>query len=475
MYSRNRINVVSNGKASGKGPASGNSPAPKALLINPPVYDFALYDLFLQPYGLMRVGAWLERCGWKVRYVNCLDYTDPASSREFGKPKRKPDGTGKFYRSVAEKPDSLKGINRRYARYGILREVVVRRLREAAEGGGPDAVFIATGMTYWYPGLVEAVRTVRKLFPRVPVIAGGVYATLMPEHLRARADVDYVVPGDALSGTSLPSILQRLGLPAYDEKLSYPDEGTAAVLYADAAVLELNRGCPFSCTYCASKKLCPSFRPGDPEAAFAYFRGLYRLGVRNFAFYDDALLYKKEEVLHPFLRELIDGGFNARFYTPNAVHLRYIDEETALLMKRAGFREVRLGFESADAGFHRAYDSKFSIDSFSGRIRALKNAGFSPEQLRVYVLAGLPGRRAEEVEESVRYAHQAGVRVMLARYSPVPGTALWPESVERSRYPIEEEPLYHNNTFFSMEWEGFTREDLQRLQDLTVELNRNIF
>jgi hypothetical protein len=448
--------------------------APNALLINPPVYDFALYDLFLQPYGLMRIGSWLARCGWNVEYVNCLDYSDPESSRVMGQPKRRPDGTGKFYRNVAAKPDSLKSINRRYARYGILEEAVRERLRKAAEGGAPEAVFITTGMTYWYPGVAEAVEAVRGLFPRVPVFAGGVYATLMPEHLRARADVDYVVPGEALSGTFLPSILQRLGLPACAETRIYPDDGIAAALCPAASVLELNRGCPFSCTYCASKKLCPSFRPGDPEAAFAYFSELYRRGVRNFAFYDDALLYRKEDVLFPFLREVIGGGFNARFYTPNAVHLRYIDEETALLMKRAGFCEVRLGFESADEGFHTSYDSKFDVGSFAGRIGALKDAGFRPEQLRVYILAGLPGQRAEEVEESVRYAHKAGVRVMLARYSPVPGTALWPVSVQKSRYPIEEEPLYHNNTFFSMEWDGFTRSDLQRMQDLTVELNRNI-
>ena len=397
MSSRNRNSAVYNGKASGKGPAQGNSPAPKALLINPPVYDFALYDLFLQPYGLMRVGAWLERCGWEVRYVNCLDYTDPPSSRALGKPKRKSDGTGKFHRRPVPAPAEIRELKRRYARYGILEEGVRERLREAAEGGPPDAVFISTGMTYWYPGLVEAVRTVRELFPRVPLFAGGIYATLMPEHLQAHADADYTITGEAWekgaarrsSNTAveapLQKILQGLGLPAEAAPVQYPESTAAKALYAGnsaslpdkAAVLELNRGCPFSCTYCASKKLCTSFRPGDPEAAFAYFRGLYRLGVRNFAFYDDALLYKKEEVLHPFLRKLINGGFNARFYTPNAVHLRYIDEETALLMKRAGFREVRLGFESADAGFHRAYDSKFSIDSFSDRIRALKNCRVS--------------------------------------------------------------------------------------------------
>jgi len=70
------------------------------------------------------------------------------------------------------------------------------------------------------------------------------------------------------------------------------------------------------------------------------------------------------------------------------------------------------------------------------------------------------------VETSVRKALAEGVRVRLAEYSPVPGTGLWEESIRRCRYPIGEEPLYHNNSFFPMEWEGFSREDLTRLKEL---------
>jgi len=43
---------------------------PRALLLAPPIYDFALYDLFLKPFALCRLGAWLRACGWRVRLVN---------------------------------------------------------------------------------------------------------------------------------------------------------------------------------------------------------------------------------------------------------------------------------------------------------------------------------------------------------------------------------------------------------------------
>ena len=135
---------------------------------------------------------------------------------------------------------------------------------------------------------------------------------------------------------------------------------------------------------------------------------------------------------------------------------------------------MRIGFESADTGFHDLYDGKFEPAEVKDKLAALSLAGFSSREIRVYILVGLPGQYAEDAQASVRYAEEAGVRITLARYSPVPGTGLWEESVRKSRYPIEEEPLFHNNTFFSMEWEGFTRKDLDKLQQRVVEHNRGL-
>ena len=60
---------------------------------------------------------------------------------------------------------------------------------------------------------------------------------------------------------------------------------------------------------------------------------------------------------------------------------------------------------------------------------------------------------------------------MVAEYSPVPYTKLWKKGVELSSYPVEEEPLAHNNTVFPMEWEQFKWEDLERLKRMSHELS----
>ena len=318
--------------------------------------------------------------------------------------------------------------------------------------------------------MVHAVAAVKRAHPSVPVIVGGVYATLMPEHCRSTSAADYVVRGEGFD--PLREILTHEGFSVPGDA---PTEGELLLrpeLWGEAGVIRLNRGCPYRCSYCASRLIEPDFTGGDPDLALERLLEMHRrLGIRDFAFYDDALLVNKERLLLPLLEKLLRKKLPLRFYTPNAVHMRFIDGETASLMARAGFQELRLGYESSDGAFHQELDQKYRPQEVPPAISAVKRAGFDANRIILYVLAGLPGQRAAEVEETLEEASELGVRLSVAEYSPVPGTALWPAAVRMAAYPIDEEPLYHNNSFFPMEWEGFTREELERLKRLSHALS----
>jgi hypothetical protein len=444
------------------------------------VYDFALYDLYLKPYGLLRVEAWLRGGGWDTACVNALEYEDPLSAALLGRVRRKADGTGKFFRAPLPAPGALerhpfaRGRERRFARYGLVREAFRARLETAAGASPPDIILITSGMTYWYEGVREAAQTCRELYPKTPIAVGGLYASLMPEHCGRVTRAHAVVKGG--SSADLAAALRRFGLPSAPGE--YPDfPSSASPVWKDAGVLRLNKGCPLRCDYCASSLLFPRFEAGNAETAFQAFKAFRQAGISNFAFYDDALLVQKEKVFLPFLEQVItlrrtqSVAGPPRFYLPNAVHIQSLDERTARLMRRAGFQEIRMGFESSSGDFHREHSpvgAKFRPEDFSACVRMLREAGFPENSLSVYILAGLPGQRAEEVEESVHRAASCGVRVRLAEFSPVPGSALWEKSVRLCRYPLEEEPLFHNNSFFPLEWEGFTLQDLRRLKTLAA-------
>jgi radical SAM superfamily enzyme YgiQ (UPF0313 family) len=240
-----------------------------------------------------------------------------------------------------------------------------------------------------------------------------------------------------------------------------------ADIWRGAGVVRLNDGCPMRCAYCASHLISPHFRPGDVTTTLHNIE-IYknRCNVRSIAFYDDALLHRKDRALVPLLEEIVDRDLDLSFYLPNAVHLRYLDPKTAGLMKRAGFREVRLGFESSSAAFHSLHDAKVEAGDLAECVRILKDAGFGGGEIITYVLAGMPDQAPEEVEGSIRHAASLGVRISVAEYSPVPGTSLWDRTVSASPFPIADEPLFQNNSLFPLRRAEFTTGDLQRLKDL---------
>ena len=433
---------------------------PVVLLISPPVYDFALFDLFLKPYGLLRIGRWLEENGWKAEFINGLSYEDELTLEKLKKPLRRKNGTGKFFRELLKTPDILKDSGRGYSRYGINRHSLEKKIASASR---PDIIFITSAMTYWYKGVFEAVQISRKVWGNIPVTVGGIYATLLSDHCAEKSGADFVVKGEGYG--EIKKIFNSLSLPCPSVP---PGEKLLSIpIWKDSAVIRLNRGCPLNCSYCASG-LISDFSQGSSDDVFQQIEEFSSdWNTVNFAFYDDALLYKKDELFIPLLEKVIASGYIYNFYLPNAVHVNYLDTETAVLMKRAGFREIRLGFESSSGSFHEKNDRKVSNLSFENVIKSLLAGGFKKNEIIVYLLAGLPGQEAEEVRESVNYLKKFGVKISISEFSPVPGSLLWGDSIKKSIFPIEDEPLFQNNSIFPLQWEKFTMKDMAELKMLS--------
>lgn len=439
---------------------------PDILLVHPWIHDFAAYDLWVAPLGLLYLAAALRKQGCAVQLLDCLDCRHPAltGTPESVSLRRHPDGRGKFFRQEIPRPAALQGIPRPWSRYGISPAVIREDLKKRRP---PDVVFVTSHMTYWYPGVVETIGVIREVWPAVPIFLGGIYATLCPDHA-ARAGANRVFPGPAED--RLPAILREIGVP-----LPPGEVGRPAPLPSPAwdlflpriwAPLLASRGCPFRCTYCASFLLFPSFRQGDPLAVANDIRRLQQQGVGHFVFYDDALLARPEEMILPLLRELSRRGTHAVFHCPNGLHLREMTPEMVGLLFRTGFRTLRFGFETADPGRQGATGGKVQSDDLIRAVRCLRDAGYAPRDLGVYLLCGLPGQEPEEVEEAIRFVAASGARPLLAEYAPIPGTPLWPEAVAASPVPLAREPLFHNNTLLPCRARRFTFARLRQLRDL---------
>jgi radical SAM superfamily enzyme YgiQ (UPF0313 family) len=190
-----------------------------------------------------------------------------------------------------------------------------------------------------------------------------------------------------------------------------------------------------------------------------------RYQINNIAFYDDALLMEPSHHFIPMMKEVLRRGIYCHFHTPNGLHVKQIDPEVADLLYRAGFKTIRLGFETSDEGNQLNTGGKVDNQEFKSAVRNLKRAGYSNEEIGVYVMAGLPGQRVGEVEESIAFVKESGGKPILVEYSPIPHTPLFEKAKEMSPFDIQNEPLFHNNSIIPCQWEGFTLEDYKRLKE----------
>ncbi|MBF0528811.1 MAG: B12-binding domain-containing radical SAM protein [Deltaproteobacteria bacterium] len=436
---------------------------PHILLINPWIHDFAAFDLWAKPLGLLYLAAMLRQARVEVRLLDCLDRGHPEAEA----PRIKKDGlpgAGRWRREIIPTPPPLADVPRYFARYGW--PLALFR-REVAAGPKPDLILVTSIMTYWYPGVTEAVGIVKEIWPDVPTVLGGIYATLCPEHARRHSGADIVLAGPGEK--SLPSILSGLagidtnGLKGWDWRSVWP----ALDLYPklDFAPLLTSRGCPGKCPYCSSRLLFPFYTPRETSDVVSEIEDRYhRWSIRHFTFFDDALLIRSETHLMPILDEVCRRDIRISFHAPNGLHVNLITRELAALMFQAGFKTIRLGLESLDPERQSLLGGKVLPGDFEAAVSRLLEAGFAPHGIGVYILCGLPGQDPAELQATVEVVRAMGVRPYFAEYSPLPGTALWDQAVAASPFDLSGEPLYQNNSFFPCRGPGFSWREMWELK-----------
>ncbi len=449
----------------------------RVLLVNPWIYDFAAYDYWMKPLGLLYMAAMLRENGMEIRLIDCLD----GGSQEYlscggnimPRPRRKHGGHGKFLRERIPPPPALKNIGRPYHRYGITPEIFAQILEKTAP---PRLIMVGSMMTYWYPGVFAAIAMLRQSFPDIPILLGGVYATLCEEHAKKNAGADYVLPGAGEKHLEfIVKDLMRQPLffhPGSEDPSALPFPAWELLNRPDQLPILTSRGCPCRCPYCASRLLQPTFRRRKPHQVAAEILHWHKsLGVVNFSFYDDALLIRPEEMAVPLLEEIIAGKMDLSFHCPNGLHLREITPAIASLLYRAGFKTLRFGLETTDAAKQDKLGGKVSNDHFEQATAYLQEAGYKPEDIAVYLLCGLPGQEAAEIRESILYVRSRGARPILAEYSPIPGTKLWDDACAVATYPLREDPIYQNNSLLPCAQPSLTPTAYHDLKQLSRRTN----
>lgn len=423
----------------------------RVLLVNPPIHDFSAHDFWLKPFGLLRVAGQLRGQADFTLYDH-LDRLDPRHP-QVKAVNRDNFGRGHFHSEHLTSPPQFSWAERRYKRYGSPRRTFQEFLAESADF---EVALVQTTMTYWYPGVREVIADLRQFSPQTRIVLGGVYATLCPAHARSLG-ADLVVEGLDLS--ALWSWLELT--PDAEEPPLWE-----AYRRLEVGVLKLADGCPFRCTYCSVPQVYPRFEAQRLQQSLRELELLVQLGVKDVAFYDDALLHQPDQILLPFLQAARERGLRCRFHTPNALNARFITAAVARAMIEGGFKTFHLGFESSAYQWQRKTGGKVYSHELARAVDNLVNAGADREHLTAYLILGHPDGDLQAVEDSIHFAADLGLRVMLSEFSPIPGT---PDGEQCRQWVDLDEPLYHSKTIFPLLRLGKT--EVNRLKRLARTLN----
>ncbi len=423
------------------------------LLINPWIHDFAAFDLWAKPLGLLYIGSTLQHFDYNVQLIDCLyNYGYPHKEHQYGKKS--------FYSEQIDKPFIFNDIPRTFKRYGIPQDEFRLRLKDVPT---PFMICVTSHMTYWYPGVFEAIGIIKSIFPSVPVVLGGIYATLCREHAVKNSGADYVIAG--AGELEVLKLADNLSCKKRDYRnvREWVEDGMipAYELYPqlDSVSVITSRGCPYRCSYCASFLFESKFIFRRPENVVAELESYVKgWGIKDLAFFDDALLVDPQRHIIPILELLISKEIRTRFHTPNGIHPKYINRQLARLLRMAGFQTIRLGFEGTSTAVQRASKNKVSCRELETALHYLHEVeddfgvfnGHSDStwDIGIYLLVGMPGQTVDEVVEAIKYIHGLGAKIKLAEYSPVPGTEEFRDA-SRLCPLVVDEPLSHNKSTFA--------------------------
>ncbi|MGM0568701.1 MAG: B12-binding domain-containing radical SAM protein [Elusimicrobiota bacterium] len=412
----------------------------KFLLINPYACDFACYDYWLKPLGLLYISSILKNMGHEVFFIDCLAHN--TGEGKYGK--------GNFYSEKRKKPQALRKYKRKYRNFGLFGQRLYHKMKSLPQ---PDIILLSTSMTYWYPAASETALMARKVFPSAKIAAGGNYVTFCPRHARNNIDADYFFTGASLKEffkfiESRPITFQDWPSPDYShyKNISY-------------AVTRTSAGCMNNCPYCGIKQMWDRYMRRPPKKIKTELTRLRKQGIRDIVFYDDALL--ENSFLEKSLSGLPPG---IRFHTPNGLNLRCINPKKALLMKKNNFISPMLAVDSIG----EEKQSKASPKVIENAIANLYSAHYTKGEIGAYLILGLPGQKLSKITRDAIFLHKLGVKIMLAEYSPVPGSGY--ES--KTSKEVLAEPLLQNNSLFPCLNEKW--EDIFALKRFVSNLNKKI-
>lgn len=414
----------------------------KILLINPPFYRLMNSHFNGLSLGLCYIASVLNKAGFCVRIYNAdyLNGTNYPSQKDLIE-------NYENYKTILENPD-----------HPLWQEIKSR-----VEDFKPDLVGI-TALTGTYKSAEIIARLVKNIDSGIQLVIGGVHPTILPDEVSKNKMFDFIVRGEGENtfleiarGEKKENILGLTFRDEFDRVVHNPERPYIKDLDTipfpgrdmyinepesmDYGYIMTGRGCPFQCTYCASKKIWnrqARFRSeqnviGELKYVISTF------GTRSFYFIDDTFTLDRKRAKR-ICRMIIDEGMTIEWICDTRVDT--LDEELLGLMKMSGCTRIKIGVESGSDRILKEIKKGITKDKIRHAVSLIRKAGLD---FTIYLMIGFPTETDKEVHETIDFARELNPKYYsLSILAPYPGTEIY-DDVMRTGITL---PKEHWEYFF---------------------------
>jgi radical SAM superfamily enzyme YgiQ (UPF0313 family) len=339
----------------------------------------------------------------------------------------------------------------------ISKEILTDALKEYS----PPYIFGISSLTACINRSFEIAGLIKDLYSDSKVILGGIHPTVLPDEVLENTNIDFVVKREGEEILSeLYEALRNQNDYSQIKGISFKLNGNI-VHNPEAMPPDLNkvppypyymfekyinrynfgfimssRGCPYDCIFCSQRSISGRDYRYVPAETVIGEVGLlinkYRQEHINFV--DDNFTVNKKRII-----ELLEQMVKKRFYKKATFDCQTradaVDEEVLVLLKKAGFRLINFGLETASERLMVLLNKKETVKQNIEGVKLAKKYGFGISATFIF---GLPTETSQERWQAYRLAKELCLDyVRFNNATPYPGTRLYEIAKAENRLYIE--------------------------------------
>jgi radical SAM superfamily enzyme YgiQ (UPF0313 family) len=312
-----------------------------------------------------------------------------------------------------------------------------------------------TATTPTYDHAVSIAKLVKSV-DNIPVVLGGIHATITPQTCISNKFIDFVIKGegeittreliraiennnnfsniDGLFYKNNGEIIQNkerclienlddLPFPARhlfnQQKYTYPD-----ALYSPVFPIITSRGCPGACTYCCTKLIFGRmFRFRSPKNIVDEIEFLVeKYKAKEIHIWDDNFTLIKKRVFE-FCDEIKKRNIDLAFSLPNGIRVDQVNYEVLSSLKKIGLYSAAFGVESGSQKILNNVKKGTKINQIRGAFKLCKKLKI---ETWAFFMLGLPGDTIKTIKQTIEFAKELDPDVAKFHIlKPFPGTEVF--------------------------------------------------